>query len=324
MVKEHAIRNRSDKNESPGLGPAQSSEPMSRQVHVFDNGVRVFDDQLVPGQKDRYAKRNVHEAEEEDLFIEIIRSIPPDGCFVDVGSAIGYYVLLAKKLAPDLVVHAIEPLERYRLFFLENLDLNRLTPGDFSVHKEGISSSEGDQQFIDNGYGSSLYGFRSRNVLESVKSLIKRTIKLILTTTGIRRFDLAPKGIADNQMITVQTITLDHLMGIVGRRVDLLQMDVQGAEADILRSSLSTLQSGNIKTFLVGTHGRAVHQECKGILQEYGYKIEYDEPNPKEQPDGIIVASKGTWRLKTLLPETSTKLRGTHLDHSRSRIRMQS
>jgi hypothetical protein len=32
-------------------------------------GVKVYDDHLTPVQKERYKKANVHEAEEEDLFI---------------------------------------------------------------------------------------------------------------------------------------------------------------------------------------------------------------------------------------------------------------
>ena len=107
---------------------------MARQVHTFDNGVRVFDDQLVPGQRERYRIRNVHESEEEDIFVELIQAIPANGCFIDIGSAIGYYALLAKKLSPQLAIHAVEPLERHRIFFLENITLNGLSPTDFIVH----------------------------------------------------------------------------------------------------------------------------------------------------------------------------------------------
>ena len=46
---------------------------MARAIHTFDNGVRVFEDQLWEGQRARYQKRNVHEAEEEDIFVDLIR-----------------------------------------------------------------------------------------------------------------------------------------------------------------------------------------------------------------------------------------------------------
>ena len=47
---------------------------MPRAIHTFDNGVRVYEDQLWAGQRARYEKRNVHEAEEEDIFVELIGS----------------------------------------------------------------------------------------------------------------------------------------------------------------------------------------------------------------------------------------------------------
>jgi FkbM family methyltransferase len=273
---------------------------MERQIHAFDNGVRVFDDQLVPGQRERYQIRNVHESEEEDIFVELIQALPANGCFIDIGSAIGYYVLLAKKLSPQLVIHAVEPLERHRMFFLENMTLNGLSPTDFTIHKEGIYSVEGEQRLVDNGYASVLFGALGRVSADnaSVKEAVKSTIKRFLARAGLKKFDSSHNATLGSEIMTIQTITLGDLLDTVGGAVELLQMDVQGAEADILKSSPSLLQAGKIKTFLIGTHSRAIHRECIAILRGHGYEIEYEEPNPKEQPDGIVVATKGTRRLK--------------------------
>ena len=41
-----------------------------KKEHLFDNGVKVFDYQLLPIQRERYKKRNVHEEDEEDLFAD--------------------------------------------------------------------------------------------------------------------------------------------------------------------------------------------------------------------------------------------------------------
>jgi len=215
---------------------------------------------------------------------------------VNIGSAIGYYALLAKKLAPHLTVHAVEPLGRHRDFFVENMTLNGLDRADFTVHEEAIYSGEGDQSFVDNGYGSSLYQVsRSGTETTSIEAAFKTVVKGLLSRSGLKKFESTP---ASDKVITIQTITLDQLLAKVGRSVDLLQMDVQGAEADILQGSRSSLQSGNITSFLIGTHSRALHQACSAILREHGYQIEYEEPNPKEQPDGIIVATRGAPRLK--------------------------
>jgi len=66
--------------------------------------------------------------------------------FVDIGAAIGYYPLLAKRLAPRLIIHAVEPLSA----------TNGLSPADFIIHKEAIYSAGGNQRVVDRGYGTLL------------------------------------------------------------------------------------------------------------------------------------------------------------------------
>jgi hypothetical protein len=74
--------------------------------------------------------------------------------------------------------------------------------------------------------------------------------------------------------------------------VDLLQIDVQGLEVEVLKGGMQSMASGGVRTFLIGTHGLRIHQECVARLQASGYVIEIDQPDTKEQPDGIIVARK--------------------------------
>ena len=116
---------------------------MARAIHTFDNGVRVFEDQLWEGQRARYRKRNVHEAEEEDIFVDLIRRMPRNGCYVDVGAAIGYYLILARKLAPHLEIHGVEPLERHWHLLRENLALNDLV---VVLREVAASMSAGDER----------------------------------------------------------------------------------------------------------------------------------------------------------------------------------
>ncbi len=73
-------------------------------------------------------------------------------------------------------------------------------------------------------------------------------------------------------------------------------MDVQGLEKEVLRGGRQSMESGAIRTFLIGTHGRArgltIHDDCRELLRSQNYKIEIDQPAPAGQPDGILVASK--------------------------------
>jgi hypothetical protein len=97
-------------------------------------------------------------------------------------------------------------------------------------------------------------------------------------------------------MFTIPTITLDDFVRRIGRPIDLLQMDVQGLEVEVLKGAQATMKTGLVKTFLIGTHGRArglaLHSDCRELLRANGYRIEIDLADTKEQPDGILVAGK--------------------------------
>jgi FkbM family methyltransferase len=261
---------------------------IKEKIHIFDNGVKVYDYHLLPAQRERYKKRNVHEADEEDIFIEIINSIPTYGCFVNIGSAIGYYPILAKKLSSNLTIHAFEPLKAHKKHFFENIMLNDLRLEDFCFYQKGISFSGGLTSFLEQGFGSKIVNIIEKKTL---KSRIKLAIKILLTQIGIKHYKLS-------KITKINTITLDKLMDEIGKSADLLQMDVQGLEVDILNGGLRSLHNGNVKTFLVGTHGKKRHQECLNILKEYRYAIEFENGETTNQPDGIIVASKNAKRLK--------------------------
>lgn len=227
---------------------------MKRAVHVFDNGVRVYDDHLWPIQRERYRARNVHEAEEEDLVVQLLGDVPQDGVFLDIGSAIGYYLLLSRRLRPDLEVHGVEPLKSHRDRFLENTILNVHSPRAFTIHAEAISSSDGVASLSDDGYGSAILKHR-----------------------------------AGPGLLAVPTITLDRLVERIGRRVDLCQMDVQGHEAEVLRGAKHSMRSGAIGSFLIGTHNHNLHRECMALLEAHGYEVRNDLFETIAQPDGILV-----------------------------------
>ncbi len=249
---------------------------MDRGTHTFDNGVRVYDDHLIPVQRERYRLRNVHEASEEDVFVALVRGLPHGARYLNVGCAIGYYPLLAKRLRPDLVVHAAEPLARHREYFLDNVRLNGFQPGAFTVHPEAVAATDGTAALLDQDYGSTLV----REATPAARPGFWRRV------FGARPA-AAPPG-----TVRARTVTLDTLLAHTGTPVHLVQMDVQGFEADVLRGAAGALRAGHIGTFLIGTHGAAVHAECAALLAAAGYAIERSEPEARDQPDGILLAGR--------------------------------
>ena len=250
---------------------------MSRRVHTFENGVVVYDDHLLASQRHRYARRNVHEAEEEDLFVEIIRTLPPTGCFVNIGGAIGYYALLAKRLSSNLQIHVVEPLQRHREFFEDNVRLNGFSSVEFEIHPEAVAAADGAVNFIEADYSSVIQPRSGRSLRDVISKFL---------------FASRPaNGSKSHQVTVVNAVTLDSLVAKIERPVDLLQMDVQGSEVDVLRGGSRTLRSAQVKRFLIGTHGEKIHFECIEQLRRYNYRIECDRARGHEQPDGILFAT---------------------------------
>ena len=159
--------------------------------------------------------------------------------------------------------------------------LNDLLKSDFNIVNEAISSSNGVTNFIDAGYGSSIYPtlIGSNPIKYRIKQLFSR---------------MQLKGTTSKSLTPVETMTLDSLINNINAHVDLVQIDVQGFEYDVLKGAVNCLKEGDIKTFLIGTHGARIHRYCVNFLRQHGYEIKIDKENTEDQPDGIIVACKSS------------------------------
>jgi len=241
-----------------------TSPTNNRKLHVFDNGVKVFDDQLLKVQRERYKLRNVHEEDEEDVFISLVKSLPQNGVYINVGAAIGYYPLLAKKLRSDLSIHCFEPLPSHLKFLRENIALNGYSEEDFQIHDLAISTQSGEANFVDQSYGSSL------------------------SNGGSHGTAMKPNH------FTVKALALSEVFQEIGsEQIDLLQMDIQGYEEPVMAAYFANRNpsGGKIMRFLVGTHGGGIHAKCKSYLENGGYHILHNEGETKHQPDGILLGS---------------------------------
>lgn len=237
----------------------------SKATHVFDNGVKVFEHHLLELQKERYRSHNVHEAEEEGIFIDLISRIRANGTYVNVGAAIGYYPLLAATMRKDIKIVAYEPLGVHRRYFEENIRLNGFRKSVFNIHKEGIYSKSGYINFRIEHYGSMIReDSTQKNLLQKLRE------------------------ISDNTRI--RCITMQQLSSRERSGIDLLQMDIQGTEAGVLESSERLLASHAIKNFLIGTHSADIHRRCIDVLRRNGYQVYIDNYETLLQPDGILAA----------------------------------
>ena len=225
----------------------------------------------MPVQRTRYDHSNVNEEDEEALFLEIIASLPHGAVFVSIGTAIGYYPLLARKIRPDLVIHCFEPLPSHQSFFLENIELNGVSRNEFHIHPLAISTRRKKVLLRDHSYGSYIFTVENRDLLNNLpnqKQLEKSTI-------------------------LVDAITLKEVNAFINIPfLDFVQIDIQGHEASVLGDYFTKMGDQNkmVSRFLIGTHGLKIHQNCRNSFLENGYRLLLDQPDPKNQADGILYA----------------------------------
>jgi FkbM family methyltransferase len=146
--------------------------------------------------------------------------LPPGALVVDVGAHIGLFLLFVKRQCPDARVLAFEPSPQSAGLLRRNIDLHQLENVD--VREVALGAvSEPDVPFT---YYPVAPGNSTRYPEE------KEFTKTVLTRSLPAKFvERAYRG----REIVVRVEPLSSFLD--GRPVDLLKVDVEGAELDVLR-----------------------------------------------------------------------------------------
>ncbi len=214
--------------------------------------------------------------------------VPSQGVFVDVGAAIGYYVILAKRISPQLEIHAFEPFGLFRKYLRENLTLNQIDRDEVVLHSTALSSRPGTALFRKAGFGSSLVDEASGTLGKLAHGLAR-----ILRVQGAAPSAPRSGAMGPMRQTRVSTTTVDALAASRPGPIDLAKIDVQGWELEVLRGAAQAIERGLVRTWLVGTHSRRLHADCLRFLSRRGCEVLFEEVELSHQPDGIIVARAG-------------------------------
>lgn len=186
-----------------------------------------------------------YEPTQTRLFQEHVTA---DSVVFDIGAHVGYYTLLAAKLASAGQVVAFEPEPRNFAFLRAIIGAN--TCPNVAIHELAVAAETGICSF---SYGSG-------------------------TGTG---------HLTENGTFLVQTIAIDEFVANQHKRPTHLKIDVEGAELDVLHGARETLQSARPTIFL-STHGPAVHDDCCRFLRALGYDLQPMEGEQLENADAVL------------------------------------
>ncbi len=195
-----------------------------------------------------YIQRNIYflnyyEIRETNFIRNILR---PGGVFVDVGANIGWFTVLASKcVGPTGRVFAFEPSERIYRHLCENTAVNCCD--NVTVERLALSDKNGTAVLAN-----------TNRTNDGMGSIIER---------GLQGEEVA-------------TVTLDDYMSILGdKSIDLIKLDVEGAELMALRGMRQLLAAGRIKHIVFEFH-RGQQQEAglEGgemfeLLRQFGFNF---------------------------------------------------
>ncbi len=186
--------------------------------------------------------------EYEDWELDALsRIVQKDDTCVDVGANIGIYSVLMAKMASGGQVHAFEPVPLNGKILALNLEVNRVR--NVQIHGCVLSEAAGPVEF----------SVSSDGAYSSIKA------------TGQR---------SQTEVLALQAVRLDDLFFRERRRVDLIKIDVEGAELMVLRGGHGLLGDEELrpKALLVelNPHTQSMYDytpmDVVGFLKGFGYQ----------------------------------------------------
>ena len=162
---------------------------------------------------------------------------------VDLGAHKGSFTVLAALSGPRTVVHAMEPAPDNLECLHRNIELNRAT--NVRVYERAVSSREG-------------------------KSLIA-----VDSAASGRSSLIIERGFAD--LVAVRTMRLEDLLTQIPGSIDLLKIDVEGAERDVFRHASAETFS-RVRRIVLEYHeipGRSADEvagDLRALLFQRGFR----------------------------------------------------
>jgi FkbM family methyltransferase len=201
-----------------------------------------------------YASNLIHERATTELFRKTVKE---RDMVVDLGANIGYFTLLAARLVgPEGKVFSFEPEPKNYSYLIKNVKLNNYN--QVVVLPKAVSNKDGKTRLYICDYDT---GHHTINKYD-----------------GIESYSRGRK--TEEHSIEIETVTLDNFLEGKTNRVDIIKMDVEGAEALALAGMDNILRKNRkIKMFieffplLIEKMGSSSKDFISKLLKDYQFSI---------------------------------------------------
>ena len=173
---------------------------------------------------------------DEQIVVDSIRDLPKKSIVIDAGASIGKYTLLAARNASNVI--SLEPEKSNFSLLKKNLLLNKFR--NVKAINFALARRAGNFPFYISE-DSSTHSLYSKKNASQVNSCV------------------------------VKSITLDKLLDTNNiDQVDLLKMDIEGAELEVLEQSLNSID--RIKIAVIEIHEELYYDKIRKIFEDRGFK----------------------------------------------------
>ena len=224
------------------------------QIMISCQGCKAYVDPVDVGIVPFLLTDGVYEPRTTELFKSLLK---PEMVVLDIGANFGYYSLIAARFVGSTgKVYAFEPEPKNFRLLVNNIKLNGFS--NIIPLQIALSNENGKARLFLDTTNRAAHSIRQRNVM----------------------------AVAD--IVEVETTTLDSFVQskMETHRVDLIIMDVQGAEGLVIAGADETLRKNDVKILMelwpygltnIGTDPRDLIRKLYG----YGFVITViDEPGP--------------------------------------------
>jgi len=211
------------------------------EISVSENAIYLNSSWVHPEKDSKWDAPFVWELNVIQRFVDEIKE---DSVILDVGANTGTFSLAAK-LYPNTKWHSFEPDPFNFSLLKENIEINGIE--NITLYEEALSD----------------------NVGECV-------LKICLTHRGLNTIGKNVKRFSEDESIDypVKSNTIDNLF--IDTRIDLIKIDTEGAEYDIIKGGIETIQKYKPKILLEynpGNMSQCGHtlEKLNSLIQEIGY-----------------------------------------------------
>lgn len=196
--------------------------------------------------------------EDPETIKTFLSWLKPDSVFYDLGGNAGFYSLLANRVISTGRIYSFEPSPAAQEVFQQHVKRNSRFIQHQNIRLLPYALSDAEKQ------------------VEFSNDSLQQDGNTYITASPV--FDNA------EGFLTIPCYSVDGLLTLKYDKPDVIKIDVEGAELDVLKGAIQTLQQykPNILLATHDCHLPGVKDKCVAFLQQLGYRLTHTGNHNKQ------------------------------------------